>query len=117
MIASALDTLSRLDRSAGMARFRRRARHALAALVFGVECFALAGFWFLVLTFFVVRADPLATAHEWGSFLTHYVDAPPAARRPVLLVIVALLAALFGLVTWVRISAAGRAPSRSVEGS
>ena len=84
-----------------LASFRQLSHSALARVAFLVETAALSAVGIVLLTFLVVRADPLATAHEWGSFLNHYVAAAPAARRPVDLFLVTSFAVVFVLNTWI----------------
>ncbi len=91
-----------------LAAFRRLAHAGLARLAFVVETAALSATGFVLLTFLIVRADPLATAHEWGSFLTHYVAAAPASRRPVDLFLVIAFAVVFAATTWIRWPSARR---------
>lgn len=101
---------------ARLAAFRRLAHAGLARAAFLVETAALSAAVFVLLTVLVVRADPLATAHEWGSFLDHYVAATPAARHPVDLFLVIVFAAVFAVTAWIRLPAARRvwAQSRSL---
>ena len=99
----------RVVRSERLASFRRLSHAALARVAFVVETAALSAVGLVLLTFLIVRADPLATAHEWGSFLNHYVAAAPAARRPVDLFLLTSFAVVFVLNTWIRLPADRRA--------
>ena len=107
--------LRELDRPAPSARddrlasVRRLSHAGLARVAFVVETASLSATGLVLLTFLVVRADPLATAHEWGSFLNHYVAASPAARHPVDLFLLAAFTAVFAVNTWIRLPAARRA--------
>ena len=101
--------LESADRAARLASFRRLSSAALARAAFVVETAALSAVGFVLLTFLIVRADPLATAHEWGAFLTHYVAAAPAARHPVDFFLFTSFAVVFSVNTWIRLPAARRA--------
>ena len=104
-----LESADRVARADRLASFRRLSHAALARVAFVVETVALSAVGFVFLIFLIVRADPLATTHEWGSFLTHYVAAAPAARHPVDLFLVTSFAVVFALNTWIRLPAARRA--------
>ena len=93
---------------ARLAAFRRLSHAGLARIAFVVETAALSATGFVLLSFLVVRADPLATAHEWGAFLTHYVAAAPAARHPVDVFLACSFGLLFALSSSVRLPAARR---------
>jgi hypothetical protein len=88
------------------AAFRRLSHAGLARIAFVVETAALSATGLVLLSVLVVRADPLATAHEWGAFLTHYVAAAPAARYPVDLFLATTFAAVFAVTAWIRLPAA-----------
>ena len=111
-----LDTMSNVSVGDGetqppltrLAAFRRLSHAGLARLAFVVETAAVSATGLVLLTVLVVRADPLATAHEWGSFLTHYVAAAPGARHPVDLFLLTAFAAAFAVITWIRLPAARR---------
>ena len=104
-----LESADRVARADRLASFRRLSHAALARAAFVVETAALSALGFVLLTFLIVRADPLATAHEWGSFLDHYVAAAPAARHPVDLFLVTSFAVVFAVNAWIRLPAARRA--------
>ncbi len=104
-----LESADRVVRSERLASFRRLSHAALARVAFVVETAALSAVGIILLTFLIVRADPLATAHEWGSFLDHYVAATPAARHPVDLFLLTAFGAVFAVNTWIRWPAARRA--------
>ena len=101
-----LDRPARSARGDRLASFRRLSHAGLARVAFVVETASLSAVGLVLLTFLVVRADPLATAHEWGSFLNHYVAAAPAARRRVDLFLLTAFAAVFAVNTWIRLPAA-----------
>ena len=104
-----LESADRVARAERLASFRRFAHAALARVAFVAETAALSAAGLVLLSFLVVRADPLATVHEWGSFLNHYVAAAPAARHPVDLFLLTSLAVVFAVNTWIRLPAARRA--------
>jgi hypothetical protein len=72
-------------------------------VAFVVESALVANGVFWALTFAILRFSWSATAREWGSFWTHYAKAPPAARHPVELVLIAVAIAMTAAAAAIRL--------------
>ena len=89
-----------------LAQYQYFSRLVLARAAFLLDSLSLAFLLLVFLSFLVVRADGLATAHEWALFLSHYVDASPGARAPVNRVLGCAMVLTTLLVAWTRMATA-----------
>jgi hypothetical protein len=98
-------------------RIRGQAQWALARAAFAAETLAIAAGLLVLITFAILRFDPITASHEWGLFLTHYAAAAGPARAPVDRTLVVLMIALTGFVAacrWPATRSAWRHAKRQV---
>jgi hypothetical protein len=100
-------------------RLRRQARRALAPAAFIAETLAVTAGLFILITAAVLQFDPITVVGVWGSFLTHYAEAPPSSRAPidrVLIVVLVILAAFVAACRWPGRRSSWRSYGRAGEG-
>src|SRR3990167_4113171 len=79
-----------LDEAPALNRVRRLVHAAGRRVAFAVDCACIAACVLGLLTLSLAGFELPTAARLWGGFWTHYADAPPAAREPVLIFIMAV---------------------------
>jgi hypothetical protein len=96
------DTLSRIDHHPAMGRARTVAHGLGRRVAFVVDSACIAFTILTGLTFSLAGFDLETAARLWGGFWTHYADATPEARLPVLITMTAVWFAVTVLTALVR---------------
>ena len=79
-----------LDEAPALNRVRRLVHAAGRRVAFAVDCACIAACVLGLLTFSLAGFELPTAARLWGGFWAHYADAPPAAREPVLIFMMAV---------------------------
>lgn len=96
--------LQKLDSHPALGRVRIAVHAAAGRLAFVVDSGCIAFTVLTGLTFSLAGFDLPTAARLWGGFWTHYADAAPSARQPVLITMLAVWAAVTALTVLIRAS-------------
>jgi hypothetical protein len=105
--------LSRLDEHPALERARTFAHAVGRPVAFAVDSACIAFTVLTGLTFSLAGFELVTAARLWGGFWTHYADATPEARQPVLITMLAVWLAVTVLTALIR--ATGKRASKAAQ--
>lgn len=93
----------RIDTTVARSGVRRTAHRAGAVVSHIIDSAAIAGLAWVFVTFLLSGQSLARMAALWGDFLTHFAEATPAARTPVVIAVATSWLLTTLITSWIRL--------------